>query len=157
VGQTTWAVAVFFIRASILELYIRIFLTKPFRLACYVTHGVNAAFFFSTVITVCLICRPISYQWDHRIPGGMCGDQKSLDLYIGIFNLLMDVTVVALPMPVLWGLQMAAKKKIILSGRTGHSVWMTFIPTSNYPTLLWSGVIKIDVILQNMRSDPCPH
>lgn len=50
---------------------------------------------------------------------GFCGDQKSLDLFIGIFNLLLDVTVVVMPMPVLWGLKLAVGKKVMLSGMFG--------------------------------------
>ena len=46
---------------------------------------------------------------------GTCGDQKSLDLFIGVFNLLMDVAVVVLPLPVLWGLQLKWGKKVVLS------------------------------------------
>lgn len=47
--------------------------------------------------------------------GGSCGDQKFLDMYIAIFNLLLDVMVVILPMPILWRLQMARSKKMALS------------------------------------------
>jgi len=77
------------------------------------------AFFVTVVMAACLICRPISFNWDPQIPGGTCGDQKSLDLYIGIFNLLLEVMVVVMRMPVLWGLQMARRKKVVLSGMFG--------------------------------------
>ena len=50
---------------------------------------------------------------------GHCGHQKSLDLFIGIFNVILDVAVVVLPMPVLWGLKMAVGQKIMLSGMFG--------------------------------------
>ena len=102
-----------------------IFHKRSFRIACYTIQGLNFAFFSSTVIAACrcLICRPISFNWDRTIPGGgICGDQKALDLYIGVFNLLMDVTTVILPMPVLWGLQIATTKKIVLSGIFGMGV-----------------------------------
>ena len=122
VGEVTWAVAVTVIRASVLALYIRIFRTKSFRWACYFVHGFNAAFGAATILGACLICLPIAYNWDHSIAGGHCGNQKSLDLFIGIFNLLMDVTVVVLPMPVLWGLQMAVGRKIVLSMMFGLGV-----------------------------------
>lgn len=46
----------------------------------------------------------------------------SLDLYLGIFNLLLDVCVVVLPMPVLWGLQMAVSKKLMLSAMFGLGI-----------------------------------
>ncbi len=117
-----WAAAVFLIRASVLVLYIRIFRTRSFRITCYVVHGINFAFFVSTIISTPLICRPIAYSWDKRIPGGKCGDQKSLDLFIGIFNLLLDVCVVVLPMPVLWGLQMAVSKKLMVSAMFGLGI-----------------------------------
>ena len=117
-----WAVSIFLIRASVLVLYIRIFRTRSFRITCYVVHGVNFAFFVSTILASALICRPLSYSWDKSIPGGTCGDQKSLDLYIGIVNLLLDICVVVLPMPVLWGLQMAISKKLMLSGMFGLGI-----------------------------------
>lgn len=45
--------------------------------------------------------------------------QRSLDLFIAIFNFFLDATVVLMPMPVLWGLQMAVSKKVALSGIFG--------------------------------------
>ena len=131
VGQVTWAVAVTFIRASMLALYTRIFRTRDFRMTCYVVHGINAAFGLATILGACLICLPISFYWDHSTPGGYCGNQKSLDLFIGVFNLLMDVTVVVLPMPVLWGLQTAVGKKVVLSGMFGLGIMYAYrIPPS---------------------------
>lgn len=136
VGQVTWAVAITFIRASVLALYIRIFRTKSLRMSCYVVHGINAAFGAATILGACLICQPISFHWDHSIPGGNCGDQKPLDLFIGIFNLLMDVTVVILPMPVLWGLHMAVGKKFTLSGMFGLGIMYVHSPHPPYNFLV---------------------
>ena len=85
-------------------------------------HGFNLAFFVSTILSSVLICRPFAYNWNKLIPGGTCGNEKSLDLYLGIFNLLLDVCVVVLPMPVLWGLQMAFNKKLMLSGMFGLGI-----------------------------------
>ena len=119
-GQILWAVAVFFIRASILCLYTRIFRKQSFRITCYTIHGVNLAFLVTVVLAALLICRPISAAWNPH--EGTCGDQKALDLYIGIFNLLMDVCIVVLPMPVLWRLQMNNGKKLVLTGIFGIGV-----------------------------------
>lgn len=113
-GQLLWVTAVTFIRASVIFLYIHIFVKRPFRIACYVVLTVNMAYFTATMLACCLICRPFAYNWDQSIRG-TCGDQKSLDLFIGVFNLLMDITTVALPLPVLWGLQMPTGRKIAIS------------------------------------------
>ena len=145
VGQITWAAAVTFIRASVLALYIRIFRTKSFRMTCYIVHGFNAAFGAATVLGATLICHPISFNWDPSTPGGYCGDQKSLDLFIGIFNLLMDVTVVVLPMPVLWGLQMAVAKKLTLSGMFGLGVMYVHFPSSSFSSSRISNCAKLNL------------
>ncbi|KAL9124811.1 MAG: hypothetical protein Q9217_005902 [Psora testacea] len=120
VGQILWVSAVFFLRASILSLYVHIFGTKSFRITCYIVHAFNAVYFAATVLACCLICRPISANWNRK--AGSCGNQKSLDLFIGIFNLLMDVCVVVLPMPVLWRLQLSTGKKLVLTGIFGMGV-----------------------------------
>ena len=152
VGQATWAVAVTFIRASVLALYVRIFRTRSFRMTCYVVHGINILFGAATILGACLICNPISFQWDRSVPGGHCGDQKSLDLFIGVFNLLIDVTVVVLPMPVLWGLQMAVGKKFTLSGIFGLGIMCVHFPSlKRYPP----GFLLIKI--QNMHHYPDPH
>lgn len=110
-----WVTAVTIIRAAIVSLYIQIFPTRSFLVACYAVLAVNTIFGGSAVIADCLICRPITYRWSGNMVGGSCGDQRSLDMYIAILNLLQDVVVVVLPMPILWGLHMARSRKVALS------------------------------------------
>ena len=118
-----WVASVTFIRASIIFLYIRIFPTRVFRRICYVILIANLVFFIGTVLGDCLICKPISHRWNHVVGGtGSCGDPKSLDLFIGIFNLILDVIAVVLPMPVLWGLKLDMAKKVKLSGMFGMGI-----------------------------------
>ena len=115
-----WVASITFIRASIIFLYIRVFPTRIFRRICYAVLTINYLFFIGTCLADCLICQPISYRWDQMTGGsGHCGDQKSLDLFIGVFNLFLDATAVVLPMPILWGLKMAVAKKVMLSGMFG--------------------------------------
>ncbi|KAL2041589.1 hypothetical protein N7G274_005971 [Stereocaulon virgatum] len=115
VGQLLWVTSVTLVRASVISLYIRIFQTPAFRTRCYGVQTFNVAYCVAIILACCLICRPFSYNWDRTIRG-TCGDQKSLDLAIAVLNLLLDVTTVGLPMPVLWRLQMATSKKVIVSG-----------------------------------------
>lgn len=118
-----WVASVTAIRASIVFLYIRIFITLRFRRICYLVLVANLFFFVGTILADCLICLPISYRWDRFTGGkGSCGNQKSLDLFLGIFNLFLDITAVVLPMPVLWGLKMNVRKKVMLSGMFGMGI-----------------------------------
>ena len=127
-----WVTSVTFIRASVVFLYIRLFPIRIFRRICYSVLVANLVFFISTVLADCLICRPISYRWNQVIEGtGYCGHEKPLDLYIGIVNLLLDVTAVVLPMPVLWGLKMDMGNKVKLSGMFGLGI--AYVPLRQRP------------------------
>ena len=89
---------------------------------CYVVLAINILFLASIILTTCLLCRPIAYRWNKTIEGGTCGEQKSFDMFVAVFNLLLDVTTVVLPMPILWGLQMAFGKKIALTLMFGMGI-----------------------------------
>ena len=116
-----WVIAVTIIRAAILFLYIHLFATRRFLIACYSVLAFNLLLGASAVIADCLICRPISYRWAGNIDGS-CGDQRALDMCIAVFNLLQDVVVVVLPMPVLWGLRIPRDKKVALSCMFGIGI-----------------------------------
>ena len=117
-----WTSAVMTIRAAIIFLYISIFPNRAFSIACYTILVIDVAFGASAIIADCLICQPISYRWASTTVGGSCGDQKALDLDIAVLNLLLDVVVVVLPMPILWGLQLAKGKKAGLTCMFGIGI-----------------------------------
>lgn len=115
VAQLLWITSVTSIRASVLSLYMRIFQTPSYRTTCHIVQGFNLIYYVAVVLAGCLICRPLAYLWDQTM-NGSCGNQKSFNLFIAVFNLLLDVTTVTLPMPVLWGLQARTRKKLIVAG-----------------------------------------
>ena len=123
-----WVTAVTIIRAAIISLYMQLFPTRSFRIACHAALALNVAFGATAVIADCLICQPIRYRWAPTIVHGSCGDQKSLDMYIAILNLLQDVLVVVLPIPVLWGLQIARSRKVALISIFGIGIMYGFHP-----------------------------
>ena len=66
--------------------------------------GLTATLAVVVILATLLICRPLAYNWNPTI-NGTCGDTHKLYLSGGIVNLLLDVSIVILPMPMLWGLQ----------------------------------------------------
>lgn len=121
-----WVIAVTTIRAAIIFLYVQIFPTRLFRNVCYAALAANVAFGATAVIADCLICQPIRYRWAPSMVHGSCGDQKSLDMYIAILNLLQDIVIVVLPIPILWRLQMARSKKMGVIGIFGVGIMYAF-------------------------------
>ena len=106
-----WITAVTTIRAAILILYIQHIPNRSLGISCYIALAVNVAFGASTIMANCLICRPITYRWVSSVKGS-CGDQKSLDMYTAILNLVQDFVVVILPMPILWRLKVPLERRV---------------------------------------------
>lgn len=118
VTQLLWVSAVTLIRSSVILLYIRIFPTRLFRLTCYTILIINTGFFIGVFLISILgyFTDSINSVLDESC--SLC-DFFLTALLSPILNLLLDVTVVVLPMPILWGLQMAVNKKVTLSGMFG--------------------------------------
>ncbi|KAE8390657.1 hypothetical protein BDV23DRAFT_183369 [Aspergillus alliaceus] len=57
---------------------------------------------------------PYSYNWDQTIQGGSCGNQVTSFTVTEVINLVTDVVVLVISMPLLYRLQMATNKKVTL-------------------------------------------
>jgi hypothetical protein len=100
----------------VLTFYHDIFDIPAFKNACYAVMGLSAALLIAVILGTCLLCHPFSYAWDKSIPGGYCGDATKNYLAIGIVNMVVDFSILFLPMPILWNLQMPIKKKVAIIG-----------------------------------------
>ena len=114
-GQILWICSNTMVRISIVLLYIQIFQTPTFRIICYGVLQLNMTYFIAVMVQTFLICRSFSFNWDKTIPGGSFGDQKIADRSIGVLNLIFDLILVFLPLPMVWKLQMPTNKKVALS------------------------------------------
>lgn len=68
-------------------------------------------YWVASVLTIALLCRPINANWDISI-NRTCGDITKVEFASGSFNLAVDLLIVSLPMPIVWGLNMPKEKKI---------------------------------------------
>ena len=59
-----------------------------------------------------MVGKPVQYNWDKSIRGGTFNNQNLAYLIAGSTNLDIDAFVVALPMPMLFRLQMNLSEKI---------------------------------------------
>lgn len=110
-----WTVANTFVKLSILHLYIVVFPQRPVRWICYGMMGLTVAYCISNCLQNLLICRPIQYNWDKTIVDGVCTPAYYPYVSAAAIHMGIDVIIVALPMPMLWRLQMPTRKKISLS------------------------------------------
>ncbi|CAI6039114.1 unnamed protein product [Clonostachys chloroleuca] len=118
-GQLLWAAANTCVKLSIISLYTILFPVKRFCYLCYVAIAVTLCYFASVVVETFALCTPVEFNWDKNIPGGNCEHQTAAFLGAAITNLLIDVFIVGLPMPMLFGLRMSLQKRLSIAGMFG--------------------------------------
>jgi hypothetical protein len=77
----------------------------------------NIAILLSTILS----CKPMERAWDASVPG-KCFNPKILPYVSGVTSSVTDLSVLALPLPVLWGLKMDLKRKIRVTMVIGFGV-----------------------------------
>ena len=80
--------------------------------------ALNVLLWIGSFIEDLTVCQPLSYTWNESIPGH-CGDILAGYVFSAIINVILDVAVIFLPMPVLWKLQMRLSKKVLIFGVFG--------------------------------------
>ena len=106
-------------KASILFQYIRVFgIEVVMRRACYVALGIIVIYGGWSVISAAFFCTPISYFWLRALNGntvtGHCLNEQAIWFSNAALNILTDIMILSLPMPLLNAMQLPRKQKIFL-------------------------------------------
>ena len=109
-----WACCVFAVKIGILLFYWRIFPTRTFRAAVVGIAALSVGIFVGNFFTFLLQCIPISMFWDETVEG-RCINRNEFYFASAIINVISDVAVLSLPIPVVWGLHTSRRKKFSLS------------------------------------------
>ena len=105
------------IKASLLLLYYRYFgVSRKFRFALYVSTGVIICWYLGVVFASIFQCVPVAAFWDRNIKNAKCMDLVRFSTSSGVTNLLTDVMILCLPMPMVWTLHTNKTQKLTLTG-----------------------------------------
>ena len=122
VGPMVYLAAVLFAKLAVLAIYLRIFTFRSFRIACWALGAVLVANWFAFTLTAFMMCTPLNYLWNKKIVGGgHCFDIDSFYRWSTLPNIVTDVVMLILPIPVVWRLQTSRSIKIglVLTFATG--------------------------------------
>ncbi|KAJ5777588.1 hypothetical protein N7520_000834 [Penicillium odoratum] len=111
---------------SYLFFYLRIFVTREFRILTWICMGCAASYWTGSMLQIFLICIPFEKNWDATVPGH-CASQNVAFSTIGAFNLITDVMIMALPIRFIWKLQMSLGTKMALYGIFGLGIFISSI------------------------------
>lgn len=103
------------IKSSILLFYLRLSPFPTFRRwvkATMVACSIEGVLFISMALSQ---CTPVETYWNFEIPGH-CINILAFFRAETAFNLVTNVVILLLPMPMVWHLQMALRRKLLLIG-----------------------------------------
>ena len=113
--EQIYCAAVAFPKLSILASYLRIFVSKPYRIATYVVAGIVSATAIAGIITSFASCRPFSARWDPDLFLTNCFNAARYWQGISVPNVATDLVMLVLPLPVVWDLNVSKSQKLGLS------------------------------------------
>jgi hypothetical protein len=99
-------------KLAVISIYLGIFQDRVSRWCCWAVGLVLCVGPAVSVPMLAFQCRPVAYLHDKTIPGGRCWNQALMFRYGSIPNIVTDVVMLILPMPLIWGLHVSFKVKI---------------------------------------------
>ncbi|KAL8941997.1 MAG: hypothetical protein Q9216_001930 [Gyalolechia sp. 2 TL-2023] len=103
-------------KLSILFFYHRLFPFRTFFIISFVVGIVSVLWWVAVILIAFLHCRPLAYYWDRSIPNGHCVNDNLIGYSLTSINIATDIVILILPIPWLWGMNMAIPKRMAVVG-----------------------------------------
>jgi hypothetical protein len=116
-----WNATVCFSKLSVLSMYAAMIPKSSMSKWARILGALIIIWNIANIITVLLICRPFARNWDFTLPG-TCGSQPAFYFATGLVNLIADAMIIVLPMPYLYNLRLAWRKKLAAMALLGIGI-----------------------------------
>ncbi|KAI9830157.1 MAG: hypothetical protein M1819_005834 [Sarea resinae] len=145
-SQVFYKVCVGLTKSSILLLYLRFMVGKVYRGLCWGLFTVVVLYAFASILATILECTPVPRVYDKSI-AGTCINISAFWYANAVYSILTDVLILALPMPMVYGLKLPTRSKnaLMLVFALGGFVTVTSILrmttlniTSKTPDSTWT-------------------
>ncbi|OAA49283.1 hypothetical protein NOR_01206 [Metarhizium rileyi] len=110
VAQIFYKITINLTKASIVLLYLRIFVQRWFRICCYVLLGLFVAYMIATVAASIWQCNPIEGAWDKSMKPTCISLTKNWYANAG-YSIATDVLILCLPMQPIWKSKLPINQK----------------------------------------------
>ncbi|KAI4672759.1 uncharacterized protein J4E78_001261 [Alternaria triticimaculans] len=108
--------ALAFAKLSFLCLYLNLSPARGFRAGVHFTIFVVVGSCVGIVISLLAACKPFAKNIDVTITEGQCLNKAALYIATGVLNIITDIMVIILPIPMVLRLQMSRERKIMVIG-----------------------------------------
>ncbi|KAM5356794.1 hypothetical protein ACJ41O_003440 [Fusarium nematophilum] len=103
------------VKMTLLLQYLRLMSVSRMRIVIVVSIYIVMASLVAQMFTVMLQCIPIQAVWDPSVKGKCIPHITNMWYFNGIFNIVTDFAILAMPLPVLWRLQLPFAQKAFLT------------------------------------------
>ncbi|KAI9805828.1 MAG: hypothetical protein M1825_000442 [Sarcosagium campestre] len=110
-----YSLVIVFYKLSILFLYHRIFAVSKFRWILKIFFALVIAWGVASMFEIGLQCRPLAHLWNPKIPGS-CVNINAAFIGTAVGNIVVDVAMVILPMPLVWKLKITKLERLAICG-----------------------------------------
>ena len=110
-----YCLAVSFPKLAILDVYLHIFIDRFSRCACYITGLVIVLTVVVNVPTIIWQCSPVNFLWEQYVNQsayGRCHNIHAHFLWGGFPNVVTDIVMLLIPIPVVRELQTSFRTKV---------------------------------------------
>ena len=105
------------VKISVLLLYRRIFINPAFGRSVVIVGTLCIAWLFASTFGQVFLCSPMSAAWNpNLIFSSKCKDFQAVYYGMSISNLILDLVILCMPPPIIWGLHLSRKKKLMCCG-----------------------------------------
>lgn len=105
-------------KVSLLLMYYRIFRVPYFKKMAWAVGGFVMAWVICITFLFVFICIPVKKMWYPDVPG-KCINQVATWIANAASTLLTDITILMMPLPQLWSLQLKKREKVGLTAAFG--------------------------------------
>ncbi|MCJ1259014.1 hypothetical protein MMC24_006848, partial [Lignoscripta atroalba] len=84
----------------------------PAYYAIHILIWTNVLYYTISTFVEIFQCSPRKKLWDPKIPGHCINDNHGIQVYSGSLNVLSDFSILVLPLPLIWRLQMPFLRKL---------------------------------------------
>ena len=110
------AAACCFPRLTLLTLYLRIFEKhRVYRIACYILMAMVISLAIAIILVSIFICLPVGSFWSYGSESYSCLRLATFYEFTSLPNPVIDLLMLALPLPIVWRLQLPRQAKIGLT------------------------------------------
>ncbi|KAF7597426.1 hypothetical protein BBP40_003673 [Aspergillus hancockii] len=125
-------------KISILFFYLRVFPKRSFRNIVYIVIGLNVCYLISFVLISVFQCRPLRGAWlhwdgEHEY---QCNNINAQGWASAIFNMVLDLIVMLMPLRELYNLQLSLRKKAFVMTMFSLGIFVTLVSILRLESLI---------------------